>query len=233
MLRNAFGQIRPNLRTIAPEGESGSTEGGEQTGTEGTQSGGEQAQQGQQSGEPQDVASLPDFAQKMIRDLRAEAANHRTKATTAAQDAEKSLTDKLATALGLKPEAAADPAALTQQLTTAQKSAKDAAIQLAIYRAAGQHQGNPDALLDSNTFLANVSALDPTSAEFPTQVSDAIKAAVTQNPNLKLAQAAGPSAADHAGGSGEVGAITEQQLAGASAEQIDAWHRAGRLDHLL
>lgn len=184
--------------------------------------------------DPQDVASLPDWAQKIIRDTRAEAANHRTKATTAAQDAEKAFADRIAIAAGLKPDAAADPAALTQQLTSAQKAARDASVQLAIFKAAGKHQANPDALLDSNTFLANVNALDPSSSDFPTQVSEAIKAAVTQNPTaFRIAQAAGASAADHAGGSGESAQITESQLASASPEQIDAWHRAGRLDHLL
>jgi hypothetical protein len=65
-------------------------------------------------------------------------------------------------------------------------------------------------------------------------VADAIKAAVTQNPTaFRIAQAAGASAADHAGGSGEASAITEAQLAHMTPEQIYEATRSGRLNHLL
>lgn len=181
----------------------------------------------------QRVEDLPDWAQKIIRDTRAEAANHRTAAKSAAEQAEKGLTEKLATALGLKQDAP-DPAALTQQLTAAQQASKTAAVQLAVFKAAAKQQANADALLDSNSFLGAVSSLDPAAADFPTQITDAIKTAVGQNPTaFRLAQAAGASAADHAGGSGEAGPITEQQLKQMTPEQIDKAYREGRLSHLL
>lgn len=172
------------------------------------------------AGTPGKVEDLPDWAQKIIHDTRQEAANHRTAAKTAADQASKDLTDKLAVALGLKPDAATDPAALTASLTKAQQDARDASIKLAVYQAANTHQGNPDALLDSNTFLAKVQALDPTAADFGTQVSDAIKAAVAANPTLKTARAAGASTVDTPGGTGEAGQLTAAQIKSMTPQQI-------------
>lgn len=179
------------------------------------------------------VEDLPDWAQKIIKDTRQEAASHRTKAQTAADDAQKSLTDKLAVALGLKPDAAQDPAALTASLTEAQNKAREASLKLAVYQAAGTAGGNPDALLDSNTFLANVQSLDPTSADFSTKVTDAIKAAVAANPILKQARAAGASTVETPGGTGEAGQITEAQLAQMTPEDTEKAFREGKLKHLL
>lgn len=165
------------------------------------------------------VEDLPEWAQKIIRDTRQEAATHRTAAKTAADQAQKDLTEKLSVALGLKPDAATDPKALTEQLTQAQQNARAASIKLAVYQAAGAHQGNPDALLDSNTFLAKVSALDPIAADFGTQVGEAIKAAVAANPSLKTARAAGASTVDNPPG-GENGQLTAEQVKKMTPQQI-------------
>ncbi|MGO7983621.1 hypothetical protein ACC691_37900, partial [Rhizobium johnstonii] len=97
----------------------------------------------------------------------------------------------------------------------------------------GANGGNPDALLDSNTFLANVQSLDPASADFSTSVAAAIKAAVASNPTLKAARAAGASTVDNPGGTGETGQITEAQLAQMSPEQINEAYEKGQLKHLL
>src|SRR5664279_2039478 len=50
--------------------------------------------------EPQEVGSLPDWTQKMIRDLRSEAADNRTKASTAEKTRQETM-DAIAKALGL------------------------------------------------------------------------------------------------------------------------------------
>lgn len=182
---------------------------------------------------PEKVEDLPAWAQKIIADTRKEAGDHRAAAKTAADKAQKDLTEKLAVALGLKPDAATDPAALTESLTKAQQDARTSTIHLAVYKAAAAHQGNPDALLDSNTFLASVQSLDPASGDFATQVSDAIKAAVAANPNLKAARAAGASAVETPGGTGETGQITEEQLARMTPQEIADAYDKGVLKNLL
>lgn len=180
----------------------------------------------------QSIDQLPDWAQKLIKDTRGEAASYRTKANSAEQASQATL-DKIAQALGLKADDKPDPEALTKQLTTAQEQAKQHVIDLAVYRNAATAQANPDALLDSASFLAKVRALDPTAEDFTTQVNDAIKAAVTNNPNLKTARAAGSSGIEQTGGSGEQGQITEAQLARMTPEQIVEAQQKGLLKNLL
>lgn len=181
---------------------------------------------------PESVDQLPSWAQKIITDARKEAGDFRVSAKTAGEKAQQELTDKLAVALGLKPDPTLDPTALTQQVSAAQAKANQAAIQLAVYKAASANQGNPDALLDSNTFLANVSALDPSSSDFNTQVSAAVKAAVAANPTLKAARAASASGIE-LGGSEENGQITEAQLRDMSPDEIVKAQSEGRLRNLL
>lgn len=149
------------------------------------------------------VEDLPEWAQKLIKDTRGEAAEHRTKATAA----EKKLTEQLdgiAKALGLKGEDKADPAELAKQLEQQREAAKTSAIELAVYRTAPKKDigGDPDALLDSRGFLAKLTDLDPTAKNFTDKVETAIKEAIADNPKLKATQAAASSSADHAGGSG-------------------------------
>lgn len=103
------------------------------------------------------------------------------------QTAQQEQMDALAKALGLKKDdAPADPAALAAQIETEKAATRQAAAQLAVYRAAGAHEANPDALLDSASFLASIADLDPTDAA---KIGDAIKAAVEKNPALKATPA--------------------------------------------
>lgn len=174
--------------------------------------------------EQQRVEDLPHWAQKIIRDTRQEAATHRTAKTAAEQAAEQKQRDMvlaLAKAAGVElPGQTPDPEKLAADLTAAQTSARDAAIQLAVYKTAGAVQGNPDALLDSNTFLAKVRTLDPTAADFGAQVSEAIKAAVAANPSLKQTRAVGASTVSNAGGTGEQGQYTAEQVKKMTPEEI-------------
>lgn len=151
----------------------------------------------------QEVKDLPDWAQKIITDARKEAGDARVQGKTAADAAQKELTDKLAVALGLKPDAATDPAELAKQVEASQAEAKTNAVQLAVFQQAAKHQGDPAALLDSNSFMAKVAALDHKAADFATKVEAAIKEAVTSNPKLKAALAAGVSGGQFTGGPGE------------------------------
>ena len=150
------------------------------------------------------VESLPEPVQKMIRDLRKEAGDRRT-ALTAAEQRQQDVVRAFAKAAGIAlpdDDKGPDPEALTRQLTAAQTAQRQAAVELAVYRAAGKHQGDPDALLDSRTFLRAVENLDPAADDFAVNVDAAIKATVEANPKLKTGQVPGASGADHTGRTG-------------------------------
>lgn len=177
------------------------------------------------------VDQLPAWAQKLITDTRKEAGDYRTKAQTAADNAQKELTDKLAVALGLKPDAASDPAALTASLTEAQSKASQSARELAIFKAAAATGADPSRLLDSNSFMSSVAGLDPADGA---AISAAISAALSANPLLKAVQAAAASGTE-LGGSGESGQLTEEQFARIKndPEAIVAAQKAGLLRNIL
>jgi hypothetical protein len=150
----------------------------------------------------QKVEDLPEWAQKQIRDARAEAGNHRA-GKNAAEAKQAEILDNIAKALGLKQDEKPDPAKLTEQLTAAQVAQRTAQIELAVHRNAKTHQGDPDALLDSRSFLAKVADLDPGAKDFAAKVDTAIKDAVKDNPKLRAGQTSGSSSVDHSGGPGE------------------------------
>lgn len=161
------------------------------------------------------VESLPDAVQKIIREARDEAGKARTTAkANAAAEARAALAQEIGKALGLvKDDETPDPAKLTEQLTATQAQARQAAVELAVYKAAGKHSGDPVAILDSRAFLASVTDLDPNGSDFNTAVNAAIKAAVEGNPKLKsTAPAAGASTVQHAGGSGEAARTLDAQI---------------------
>ena len=109
---------------------------------------------------------------------------------TELQTAQQAQLDAIAKALGLKSDdAPPDPDALAAQVQAEQAKAREAAVQLAVYRNAATHEANPDALLDSASFLATLADVDPTDA---TAVGNAIKAALEKNPALKATPPAPP-----------------------------------------
>lgn len=167
--------------------------------------------------------NLPDdpaVLKGMIADLRRENGSARTNAKAqAADEARTALVQELGKALGLVKdgEQAPKPEELTAQVQAAQQAARAAQVELAVHRAASTHKADPSALLDSRAFLAKVADLDPTADDFGEKVTAAIKQAVTDNPKLLAAQAAGASSVDHAGGSGEARTRTPKPLADAVA----------------
>jgi|SRR4051812_42497272 hypothetical protein len=189
------------------------------------------------AGQPQDVASLPDWAQTLIRDTRSEAAGHRTRATAAEQQ-QQTVLQGIAQALGITPQGAPDPATLQASLTAAQETARQNAVRAALYETAGQHGANPAALRDSVAFLESVKALDPADTA---AIVAAAKAAVTANPALAAAPAtpqppAGPPAggADLDGGNpGAPRQLTEADLTKMTPEQIVKAQEDGLLRNLL
>ena len=174
----------------------------------------------------------PAAARAEIEKLRRENGAERVNAKTqAAEEARNELLQKLG--LTKDGEKTPDPDALAKDLTTAREQARQHAVDLAVYKAAAANQANPDALLDSASFLAKVRTLDPNGADFTTQVTDAIKTAVTTNQALKAVRATGASGVELTGGSGEQGQITEAQLARMTPDQIVDAQTKGLLKNLL
>lgn len=141
------------------------------------------------------MASLPEWAQKQIRDLRKEAGDHRTSKNTAETKHQETL-DAIAQALGLKANEPPDPAKLAEQVTGEQAKARQAQTHLAVYRRAAGNGANPDALLDSASFLTSLDDVDLSTDD---AVDAAIKTAVEKNPNL-AAQRVVPGSRDAAQG---------------------------------
>jgi hypothetical protein len=182
----------------------------------------------------------PVAAEAEIKRLRAENGSDRVNAKAqAAADAKKEYAQTIAKALGLVDDDASDPAKLTASLTTAQSEAKQARVELAVFRNAATAGADPAALLDSSSFLKSLDGIDPNDAG---AVSAAIAAAVAANSRLGAApagpvtpQAPAPNPAQGAGGNGTAGVaqLTREQLTGMSPEDIEKARLDGRLNTLL
>lgn len=145
--------------------------------------------------------------EQSVKDANAEAAKHRVKGKTAADEAQAELAQRIGKALGLVQDEQATPEQLTQQVIdattareTAEAAAKAAQVELAVFRAADAAGADAQALLDSRSFTDSLADVDSTDSE---AITNAIKAAVTNNPRLRKTQVVGSSSADHPGGSGE------------------------------
>ncbi|MGF0176711.1 hypothetical protein ACQF36_41535 [Streptomyces sp. Marseille-Q5077] len=181
-----------------------------------------------QGGEPQDVASLPAWAQKLITDTRAEAASYRTRAQTAEQG-----TPPAAPALAAPttPPAPADapegdvsrlPQWAQRAITDGQTASRRAAVQAAIIQAAPGAGADVARLLDSQSFAATVATVDPTDTAAITQ---AITNAVTAQPWLS-AQAPGPARGGADFGGTGAGEVTPAQFAAMSYAERVALHQS-------
>jgi hypothetical protein len=173
------------------------------------------------------VESLDPAVQKMITDLRTEAA-----ASRVAKNTEQERVQAILAAAGIKtddadPVEAAKRAAAERDAAVA--TAAETARKLAIFTAAAGAGADPAKLLDSLTFTSSVKDIDPSDGA---AIAAAITAAVQANPTLKAARAAGVSGTDFSG-SGEQGQITEEQLARMTPEQIVDAQSKGLLSHLL
>lgn len=181
------------------EGDTGSGDGGQSDGqNDGQQGTGQDGNAGQQGQDPApkagqdsavDVAALPDNVQKMIRDLRTEAAANRTNAKSqAAQEARQDLAQQIGKALGLvKDDQPADPAKLAQQIGDLSGENKNLKTELAVFKAATKVGANAQALTDSRSFLAQIAKLDPTADGFDAKLREAMKKAVEDNPQYSAA----------------------------------------------
>lgn len=152
--------------------------------------------------------------------------------------------DALAKALGLKKDdAPPSPEEVAKDLTTkleaasaetederkradtAQQNYRNAAVQLAVYLAADDLDGNPKALLDSARFLKTVAGLDPDADDFSDKIADAIKAAVEKNDRLRKAK---PRGADRSGGEMNTGAKPQRKRPASMSEALKKHYSQGK-----
>jgi hypothetical protein len=170
-------------------------------------------------------------AERLIANLRADLDKAKGK-TTEIETRSKAQLDQIAKALGLKSDA--DPVELQKQLDTRASEARQARLELAVYRAAKTAGADADALLDSRAFLAAMADVDLAAADADSKIDAAVKAAVKANGKLAAAPAApGKSGAEITGGTGTGEKITEEQLAKMTPQQITEALQAGKLAHLL
>lgn len=127
----------------------------------------------------------PIAAKSEIERLRKENGAARTNAKAqAAEEARTELAASIGKILNPDAETPLDPARLTESLTTSQAEAKQARVELAVFRNAEAAGGDPAALLDSQSFLTSLADIDPTDAA---AVSAAIASAVELNSRLGVA----------------------------------------------
>lgn len=160
----------------------------------------------------------PETAKAEIEKLRRENGAARTTAKqTAAEEARAELAQTIGKALGIvKDDEPVDPALLAEQVTTSQADAKAARVELAVYRNAEAAGADPLALLDSASFLAKASALDPTDIA---GLTAAMKEAVTANPRLGAVPASRippPNPAQGTSGGGAAPEDIDAQIAAAT-----------------
>lgn len=188
---------------------AGQPEGGQPSGQSGDGSGQGQGD-GQGEGQPspleqqaqeaidqlkqagQEVPQALERAVNEFRNARREAANYRTQSKEAQQQQADAMR-QLAKAFGIEvaDDQPPDPKQLQSQIEQSQSSERQARVELAAYRKAAAHDADPDALLDSRTFLDKVAKLDPSADDFDGQLDAAVKASVEANPKLKQAAPGG------------------------------------------
>ena len=149
------------------------------------------------------LPSDPEQLRKMIKDLRKEAAKDRVAGKEkAADEARRAVLDEISKALGLSksdeaPELTVEQ--LTAELAESKAAGHASALELAVYKAAGD-LADPARLLDSQSFHTALKDVDLTDAE---AVKNAITTFTKDHPHFAKTQAvSGASAIDKPAGSG-------------------------------
>ncbi|WP_435285234.1 hypothetical protein [Streptomyces bacillaris] len=194
----------------------------------------------------------PERAMRAIESLRTEVDEQKQKRAEDKQraaDEQTAFMKKVAAAFGLETDEAKPPTPeeLAKQLDEARGETKESRaqarqtqVELAVYKTAGKHGGDPDALLDSRNFAKAIEKLDPTADGFDEAVAKAVKAAVDSNSNLaaKAPQPkepeptpAGGAPMDGAGnGKRQLGEADRKRM---TPEEIDKATREGRFNAYL
>lgn len=256
--------------TVAPaEGATGTPEGGQPTPapeqTPHTPTADPAPETAPADGEPKGKAPKfdgefdPKRFEKLVENLRGDVAAEKAKRESVeqrlqqfqqqAEQQQADLVKRFAEAFGIAPteeqpptpEELADQVARAQSETEASRAqARQTQVELAVYRSAGQHGGNPDALLDSRAFADSIKELDPASDSFAADVEAAVKKAVEGNPRLAAkapepapAPAPPKGGADLAGAPGGKRQLTEADVKRMTPEQIVKAREAGQLNTYL
>ena len=149
------------------------------------------------------LPSDPEQLRKMIKDLRKEAAKDRVAGKEkAADEARRAVLDEISKALGLSKSAEAPELTveqLTAELAESKAAGRASALELAVYKAAGD-LADPARLLDSQSFHTALKDVDLADAE---AVKNAIASFTKDHPHFAKTQAvSGASAIDKPAGSG-------------------------------
>lgn len=149
------------------------------------------------------LPSDPEQLRKMVKDLRKEAAKDRVAGKEkAADEARRAVLDEISKALGLSksdeaPELTVEQ--LTAELAESKAAGHASALELAVYKAAGD-LADPARLLDSQSFHTALKDVDLTDGE---AVKNAITDFTKEHPHFAKTQAvSGASAIDKPAGSG-------------------------------
>lgn len=149
------------------------------------------------------LPSDPEQLRKMVKDLRKEAAKDRVAGKEkAADEARRAVLDEISKALGLSksdeaPELTVEQ--LTAELAESKAAGHASALELAVYKAAGD-LADPARLLDSQSFHTALKDVDLADAE---AVKNAITTFTKDHPHFAKTQAvSGASAIDKPAGSG-------------------------------
>ena len=202
---------------------------------------------------PNSVDELPDWAQSEIRKAREEAAKYRTRAKDTAEEVaakakaeREELVQTLGRQLGLVEDETNDPdkllTAAQEQAQAAAKERDELANQLANYRrkdAVSQALSKVDGTVDTallNAVLASdnaYNALDINADDFQDQVSNIITNTIESHPSLVQAthKASGVDTSNTRSGAAKP--LTREDLAGMTADEINAAVKDGRLSHLM
>jgi hypothetical protein len=134
--------------------------------------------------------------QKLVENLRGDVATEKAKRETAEQkaaDDQAAFMKKVAAAFGIETDEKKPPTPeeLAKELEAARGETKESRaqarqtqVELAVYKTASRHGGDPDALLDSRQFANAISKLDPSTDGFDEAVGKAVKSAVDSNAKL-------------------------------------------------
>jgi hypothetical protein len=197
----------------------------------------------------------PKRFEKLVENLRGDVEAEKQKRIDAektfeqrAAEQQADLLKKVAAAFGLDTgeEKPPTPEELTTKLSEEQARTKEfedrarqTQVELAVYKSAGAHGGDPDALLDSRGFAQAIAKLDPSAPEFAASVEQAVKQAVEANPKLAVKTAEPAKPAVPAGGAPMSGAPGQKRQLGAedvkrmTPEQITKAVEEGRLTSYL
>ncbi|PSK95779.1 hypothetical protein CLV30_12831 [Haloactinopolyspora alba] len=208
-------------------GGDGGADGGQ--GGTGGDTGGQGTGDGSGSGGPDKVEDLPEWAQKLIRDTRKEAGDHRTSKTQVEKKYNDAL-DGIAKALGLKEDdTPPDPAKLAEELDSTKSAHRSALVELAVFKAAGKYSADPEALTDSRSFVEKLEKLDPSAEDFNDKLRELVKKTVEDEPKFKVQGQEPPAktGGDFTGGSGDSSPPNQLSV----EEQRKARSKARKLSH--